>query len=126
LVQPTFLYEYPRDISPFAKSVPGSPNLVERFELFVGGVELGNAFSELNDPLDQRQRFLDEAINADAEEANPVDEDYVRALMYGMPATGGFGLGIDRLVMMFTNRDSIREVLLFPMLRREEGIKASP
>jgi lysyl-tRNA synthetase class 2 len=126
LVQPTFLYEYPRDISPFAKGVPGSPNLVERFELFVGGVELGNAFSELNDPLDQRQRFLDEAINADAEEANPVDEDYVRALMYGMPATGGFGLGIDRLVMMFTNRDSIREVLLFPMLRREEGIKASP
>jgi lysyl-tRNA synthetase class 2 len=108
------------------KASPASPNLVERFELFAGGVELGNAFSELNDPLDQRQRFLDEAINAEAEEANPVDEDYVRALMYGMPATGGFGLGIDRLVMMFTNRDSIREVLLFPMLRREEGIKASP
>jgi len=120
LIQPTFLYEYPRDISPFAKSVPGSPNLVERFELFVGGVELGNAFSELNDPLDQRQRFLDEATNAEADEANPVDEDYVRALMYGMPTTGGFGMGIDRLVMMFTNRDSIREVLLFPMLRREE------
>ena len=125
LIQPTFLYEYPRDISPFAKGVPGSPNLVERFELFAGGVELGNAFSELNDPLDQRQRFLDEAVNAEADEANPVDEDYVRALMYGMPTTGGFGLGIDRLVMMFTNRDSIREVLLFPMLRREVSVQVA-
>ncbi len=120
LIEPTFLYEYPRDISPFAKGIPGDPTTVERFEGFVGGVELCNAFSELNDPLEQRQRFLEEAINAEEGEANPVDEDYVRALMYGMPATGGFGMGIDRLVMMFTNRDSIREVLLFPALRQEE------
>ncbi|GIV83377.1 MAG: hypothetical protein KatS3mg052_0384 [Candidatus Roseilinea sp.] len=120
LIEPTFLYEYPRDISPFAKSIPGDPNIVERFEGFVGGVELCNAFSELNDPFEQRQRFLEEAVNAEEGEANPVDEDYVRALMYGMPVTGGFGMGIDRLVMMFTNRDSIREVLLFPALRQEE------
>jgi lysyl-tRNA synthetase class 2 len=124
LIEPTFLYEYPRDISPFAKSIPGDPNTVERFEGFVGGVELCNAFSELNDPLEQRQRFLEEAVNAEEGEANPVDEDYVRALMYGMPATGGFGMGIDRLVMMFTNRDSIREVLLFPALRQEERAAA--
>lgn len=117
LIAPTFLYEYPRDISPFAKSVAGDPTAVERFEGFIGGVELCNAFSELNDPLDQYQRFLEESANAEEGEANPVDEDYVRALMYGMPPTGGFGMGIDRLVMMFTNRDSIREVLLFPALR---------
>ncbi len=124
LIEPTFLYEYPRDISPFAKSIPGDLNTVERFEGFVGGVELCNAFSELNDPLEQRQRFLEEATNAEEGEANPVDDDYVRALMYGMPVTGGFGMGIDRLVMMFTNRDSIREVLLFPALRQEERTTA--
>ena len=124
LIEPTFLYEYPRDISPFAKGVPGDPATVERFEGFIGGVELCNAFSELNDPFEQRQRFLEEAINAEEGEANPVDDDYVRALMYGMPVTGGFGMGIDRLVMMFTNRDSIREVLLFPALRQEE--RAAP
>ncbi|MCS7056770.1 MAG: lysine--tRNA ligase [Thermoflexales bacterium] len=124
LIEPTFLYEYPRDISPFAKSIPGDPNTVERFEGFVGGVELCNAFSELNDPFEQRQRFLEEVFNAEEGEANPVDEDYVRALMYGMPVTGGFGMGIDRLVMMFTNRDSIREVLLFPALRQEERATA--
>ena len=120
LVSPTFLYEYPRDISPFAKSVPGDPNTVERFEGFIGGAELLNAFSELNDPIDQRQRFLAESANADEGEANPVDDDFVRSLMYGMPTTGGFGMGIDRLVMMFTGKDSIREVLLFPALRKEE------
>ena len=120
LIHPTFLYEYPRDISPFAKSVLGDPNTVERFEGFIGGAELCNAFSELNDPLDQHQRFVDESVNAETGEANPVDEDYVRALMYGMPTCGGFGMGIDRLVMMFTGKDSIREVLLFPALRSDE------
>jgi lysyl-tRNA synthetase class 2 len=120
LIHPTFLYEYPRDISPFAKSVLGDPNTVERFEGFIGGAEICNAFSELNDPLDQHKRFVDESINAESGEANPVDEDYVRALMYGMPTCGGFGMGIDRLVMMFTGKDSIREVLLFPALRTDE------
>jgi len=120
LVSPTFLYEYPRDISPFAKGVPGDANTVERFEGFIGGAELLNAFSELNDPIDQRQRFLAESANADEGEANPVDDDYIRALMYGLPVTGGFGMGIDRLVMLFTGKDTIREVLLFPALRKEE------
>ncbi len=120
LIEPTFLYEYPRDISPFAKSVPGDPTHVERFEGFIGGAELCNAFTELNDPLEQRARFLAEAENAEEGEANPVDEDYIRALMYGMPNTGGFGMGIDRLVMMLAGKDTIREVLLFPHLRQEQ------
>ncbi len=118
LIDPTFVYEYPRDISPFAKAMPGSVNLVERFEGFIGGAELCNAFSELNDPFDQYNRFVAEAANAEKGEENPVDMDYVQALKYGMPNCGGFGMGIDRLVMMFANKDSIREVLLFPALRK--------
>jgi lysyl-tRNA synthetase, class II len=120
LTDPTFLYEYPRDISPFAKSKPGDPNTVERFEGFIGGAEICNAFSELNDPIDQHARFVAESINAEQGEANPVDEDYVQSLMYGMAVCGGFGMGIDRLVMMFANKDSIREVILFPHLRKDE------
>jgi lysyl-tRNA synthetase class 2 len=120
LVAPTFLYDYPRDISPFAKAVAGDPTSVERFEGFVGGAEFCNAFTELNDPLEQRARFLAEAANAAEGEANPVDDDYIRALMYGMPNAGGFGMGIDRLVMMFANKDHIREVILFPQLRKDE------
>ncbi len=122
LVQPTFLYDYPRDISPLAKSRHGDPTTVERFEGFIGGVELCNAFSELNDPLDQEQRFLDESASAKMgdDEANPLDEDYLRAMRYGMPPNGGFGMGIDRLTMVFTNSDSIRDVILFPHLRKEE------
>jgi lysyl-tRNA synthetase class 2 len=112
------LYEYPRDISPFAKGMPDDPMQVERFEGFIGGAELCNAFSELNDPIDQYNRFVAEGVNAGEGEGNPVDEDYVRALMYGMPTCGGFGMGIDRLVMMFANKDTIREVLLFPHLRK--------
>ncbi len=121
-IQPTFLYDYPRDISPLAKSKPGDPQTVERFEGFVGGMELCNAFTELNDPLDQESRFLEmgrEYADGD-EEKNPMDEDYIRAMSYGMPPCGGFGMGIDRLVMLLTGNHSIREVILFPHLRKIE------
>ena len=119
LVQPTFLYDYPRDISPLAKSKPGEPLLVERFEAFVSGFELCNAFTELNDPLDQEQRFLEMGRDyADGdEEKHPMDEDYLRAMRYGMPPCGGFGMGVDRLVMLLTDHHSIRDVLLFPPVR---------
>jgi lysyl-tRNA synthetase class 2 len=122
LIQPTFVLDYPRDISPFAKAVPGDPTHVERFEFYIGGMEFGNAFTELNDPLDQEQRFLDVArlYAEDEDDAAPLDEDYLRAMRYGMPPTGGVGIGIDRLVMLLTDRDTIREVLLFPHLRKSE------
>jgi len=122
LIQPTFLYNYPRDISPLAKSLPGDPQNVERFEGFLAGFELCNAFTELNDPLDQESRFLEmgRAYAADDEERHPMDEDYLRAMRYGMPPNGGFGMGVDRLVMLLTDNHSIREVLLFPALRSEE------
>ena len=121
-IQPTFLYNYPRDISPLAKSKPGNPAVVERFEGFIGGMELCNAFTELNDPLDQESRFLEmgRAFENDDEERHPMDDDYLRAMRYGMPPTGGFGMGIDRLVMLLTDRRSIREVILFPHLRERE------
>ncbi len=119
LIQPTFIVDFPLEISPFAKKKPDQPDLVERFELFIGGLELGNAFTELNDPEDQRERFLAQRRLREAgdEEAHPMDEDYVRALEYGMPPTGGMGWGIDRMVMLFTDQASIREVILFPHLR---------
>ncbi len=119
LIQPTFVYDYPRDISPLAKSKPEDPQTVERFELFMGGMELGNAFTELNDPLDQEARFLEQGRTyaADDEERHPLDEDYLQAMRYGMPPNGGFGMGIDRLTMLFTDQHSIREVILFPHLR---------
>jgi lysyl-tRNA synthetase class 2 len=122
LIQPTFLYNYPRDISPLAKSKPGDPQTVERFEGYMGGMELCNAFTELNDPLDQEQRFLEMGrdYEADDEERHPMDEDYLRALRYGMPPAGGFGMGVDRLVMLMANTDNIREVILFPHLRSRE------
>ncbi len=118
-IQPTFLYDYPRDISPLAKAKPGDPTTVERFEGFIGGMELCNAFTELNDPLDQEARFLEmgRTYAADDEERHPIDEDYLRAMRYGMPPNGGFGMGIDRLTMLFTDKHSIREVILFPHLR---------
>jgi len=123
LIQPTFLYDYPAEVSPLAKKRADDPTTVERFEFFIGGLELGNAFSELNDPADQRERFLAqaEAFGAGDEEAHPQDEDYVNALSYGMPPTGGFGMGVDRLTMLFTDQTSIREVILFPHLRSESG-----
>jgi lysyl-tRNA synthetase class 2 len=122
LIQPTFLYNYPRDISPLAKPLPGDPLTVERFEGYAAGFELCNAFTELNDPLDQEQRFIDmqSDYTDDEEEKNPLDEDYLRAMRYGMPPNGGFGMGVDRLTMLLTNKRSIREVLLFPALRKEE------
>ncbi len=122
LIQPTFLYDYPRAISPLAKSKPGDPQTVERFEGFVGGMELCNAFTELNDPLDQEARFLEMGrdYNTEDEERHPMDEDYLRAMRYGMPPMGGFGMGIDRLTMLFTDCHTIREVILFPHLRTRE------
>jgi lysyl-tRNA synthetase class 2 len=123
LIQPTFLYDYPRDLSPLAKNKPGEPLTVERFEGYVAGFELCNAFTELNDPLDQEQRFIEMGRDyaADDEERHPMDEDYLRAMRYGMPPNGGFGMGVDRLVMLLTDHTNIREVILFPPLRiREE------
>jgi lysyl-tRNA synthetase class 2 len=119
LIQPTFLYDYPRDISPLAKSKPGDRRIVERFEGFVAGMELCNAFTELNDPLDQEQRFLEMGrdYQAEDEERHPMDEDYLRAMRYGMPPNGGFGMGIDRLAMLFSDSANIRDVILFPHLR---------
>ncbi len=122
LIEPTFLYDYPRDISPLAKSTPGDPGIVERFEGFVAGMELCNAFTELNDPFDQEQRFLEMGRDyaADSEERHPLDEDYLRAMRYGMPPNGGFGMGIDRLTMLLTGKVTIREVILFPHLRTRD------
>ncbi len=126
LIQPTFLIDYPVDVSPLAKRKPGTKDVVERFEGFVGGMELCNAFTELNDPIDQLERFLDQgrALESGDKEATPVDMDYINALSYGMPPAGGFGMGIDRFAMLLTNQENIREVILFPHLRpekREEG-----
>ena len=121
LIQPTFLMDYPRDISPLAKAKPDDPNTVERFEGFIGGVELCNAFTELNDPLDQQARFeeMGRTYNAEDEQRHPIDEDYLRAMRYGMPPNGGFGMGIDRLAMLLLDQPNIREVILFPHLRQE-------
>jgi len=119
LIQPTFIIDYPRDISPFAKRAENDDFHVERFEFFIAGMEMGNAFTELNDPRDQEQRFLDmQALYADEDdEATPLDEDYLRAMRYGMPPCGGFGMGVDRLVMLLTDQRTIRDVLLYPHLR---------
>ncbi len=122
LIQPTFIYDYPRDISPLAKSKPDDPQVVERFEGFVAGMELCNAFTELNDPLDQESRFIEMGrdYRTEDEDRHPMDEDYLRAMRYGMPPNGGFGMGIDRLTMLFTDSANIREVILFPHLRSRE------
>jgi len=121
IVRPTFVTGHPTEISPLARVDRNDPFLTERFEIFVDGRELGNGYSELNDPVEQRARFEDEqaAREAGDAEAGSVDEDYIRALEYGMPPTGGLGIGIDRLAMLLAGVDSIKEVILFPTLRPE-------
>ena len=127
LVQPTFIVDFPIELSPLSKRKREDPRLVDRFELYICRREIANAYSELNDPIDQRQRFLDqEAQRARGdEEAQWLDEDYVRALEYGMPPTAGEGIGIDRVAMLFTDSASIRDVILFPLLRPERGADAA-
>jgi lysyl-tRNA synthetase, class II len=121
IVEPTFVYDYPTPLSPLAKQKPGDPTTVERFQPLVLGAELGNAYTELNDPQEQLARFLEQSRDRAAgdEEAMPIDEDYVAALRYGMPPTGGLGIGVDRLVMLFTGQHAIRDVILFPALRSD-------
>ena len=121
LIQPTFVVDFPLELSPLARQKRDHPRLADRFELYVGRRELANAYSELNDPIEQRERFLQQAAERQRgdEEAHWLDDDYVRALEYGMPPAAGEGIGIDRLVMLFANQPSIREVILFPHLRPE-------
>ncbi|MEE9196940.1 MAG: amino acid--tRNA ligase-related protein, partial [bacterium] len=123
LVQPTFVVDFPRELSPLARSKDDEPDVVERFEFFLGGKEIANAYTELNDPLEQRARFEQQAARRAAgdEEAHPMDRDFLRALEYGMPPAAGCGIGIDRLVMVLTDSPSIRDVILFPHMRPEGG-----
>jgi lysyl-tRNA synthetase class 2 len=118
LTGPVFVTDYPTPICPLTKANPADPRIAERFEVFVACMELGNAFSELNDPAEQHRRFEEQVASQDPEAPGEVDVDYVQALEYGMPPAGGLGIGIDRLVMLLTGQDSIRDVLLFPAMRR--------
>jgi lysyl-tRNA synthetase class 2 len=124
LIQPTIIYDYPVEISPLSKNKPDEPEFVERFEIYVAGMEIGNAYTELNDPQEQRRRFeMQIAMRERGDlEAHEMDEDYLRAMSYGMPPTGGEGIGIDRLTMILTGSKSIRDVILFPLLRPEGPI----
>jgi lysyl-tRNA synthetase class 2 len=124
LINPTFITEFPTELSPLSKQNKDDPRFVDRFELFISGMEIANAFCEINDPVDQRQRFEAQMKLRERgdEEAMVVDEDYIRALSYGMPPTAGEGIGIDRLVMLLTNSRSIRDVILFPHMRPEKAV----
>jgi lysyl-tRNA synthetase class 2 len=119
LIEPTFVFDYPVELSPFAKAHRGEEGLVERWEAFVGGAEIANSFTELNDPDEQRRRFAEQAVELKRgdEEAQPFDQTFIEALEQGMPPTGGVGLGIDRLVMMMTGASSLREIVLFPAMK---------
>ena len=117
LIQPTILHDYPVEVSQFARPTDDDPSIVERFEFFVGGMELGNAFTEINDPDEQAERFAQQAADAQGQQGDP---DYVEALAYGMPPTGGLGLGIDRLAMVLTGKENIRDTILFPALRERD------
>jgi len=122
LIQPTFVIDYPLELSPLSKQKKGNPELVERFELFISSMELANAFTELNDPAEQKRRFEEQVVKKEAGdmESHFMDKDYIEALEYGMPPAGGLGIGIDRLMMLLTNSDSIKEVILFPQLKSKE------
>src|SRR5258706_9211553 len=124
LVQPTMIYDYPVEVSPLSKNKESNPAFVERFEIYAAGMEIGNAYTELNDPQEQRRRFDSQLAMKEAgdEEAHQMDQDYLRAMCYGMPPTGGEGIGIDRLTMLLTDSKSIRDVILFPLLRPEGEI----
>jgi len=122
LIQPTFVLDYPLELSPLSKQKKDNPELVERFELFISSMELANAFTELNDPAEQKRRFEEQVVKKEAGDMKShfMDKDYVEALEYGMPPAGGLGIGIDRLMMLLTNSDSIKEVILFPQLKSKE------
>jgi lysyl-tRNA synthetase, class II len=133
LIQPTILYDFPTDISPLSKQKPEDPTVVERFEIYVMGMEIANGFSELNDPVEQERRFLVQIAQGGDEVPKQLDLDYIRALCHGMPPTAGEGIGIDRLTMLLTDSPSIRDVILFPLLRpqangsdTEEATEAAP
>jgi lysyl-tRNA synthetase class 2 len=123
LIQPTMIYDYPVEVSPLSKNKSSDPAFVERFEIYAAGMEIGNAYTELNDPQEQRRRFELQVRDREAgdEEAHQMDEDYLRAMSYGMPPTGGEGIGVDRLTMILTNSRSIRDVILFPLMRKKES-----
>jgi lysyl-tRNA synthetase class 2 len=127
LIQPTIVYDYPAEVSPLSKTKIDDPDMVERFELYIAGMEIANAYSELNDPAEQKARFEEQlrARGRGDEEAHDMDADYIRALSYGMPPTAGEGIGIDRLTMILTNSSSIRDVILFPLLRPEHSMEVT-
>ena len=125
LIQPTILYDFPTEISPLSKCRTDDPSLVERFEVYIAGMELANAFSELNDPIEQERRFREQVESGGEDVPREVDMDYIRALAHGMPPAAGEGIGIDRLTMLFTDSHSIREVILFPLLRPEAAGEAA-